>query len=223
MSKTASPNDRRGGRRLAAVACPVIAGALLLAACGSGSDEGATQSTIQLSQGSTAFIVRAPATTLAPEATPAEGGISTAAQDYTVQAGDYPLKIVADFGITLDELVAFNEWASYKEFPGIGSVIKIPPNAILGGAGTTTTIAGATAGGETASGTETATPAATLPDSGDNCGVGEHIVKDGDLPIRLAKQYDVTLEALNAANASNPAYRQFIIGQTIYIPSKTDC
>jgi hypothetical protein len=45
----------------------------------------------------------------------------------------------------------------------------------------------------------------------------------GDYPLKLAKDYDVTIESLNAANASNPAYGQFAPGQTIVIPAKDDC
>ena len=100
---------------------------ILLAACGSGSDEGATESTIDLSEGSTAFVVRPPETTVAAETTVVPGGVSTAAQDYTIQSGDYPLKVAQQFGVTVDELVAFNEWGSVNEFPFPGTVIKIPP------------------------------------------------------------------------------------------------
>ena len=81
---------------------------ILLAACGSSGDEGATESTIDLSEGSTAFVVRPPETTVAPETTPAvDGAVSTAAQDYTIQSGDYPLKVANQFGVTVDELVAY--------------------------------------------------------------------------------------------------------------------
>jgi LysM repeat protein len=210
--------ERRLGRRLVGVAGPIVIGALVLGACG-GSDDGATQSTIALSQESTAFVVRPPETTVAPTDTaPVEGGIATGAQEYTIQSGDYPLKVANQFGITVDELVAFNEWGSVDEFPFPGTVIQIPPGATVAGA-TTTTIATATPGGAAS----TTAPAATIPDAGDNCGAAEHTVVAGDIPIKLAEQYDVTLEALNAANASNPAYSQFIPGQTIIIPGKTDC
>ena len=66
-------------------------------------------------------------------------------------------------------------------------------------------------------------PAATIPDAGDNCGAGEHTVEAGDIRSRVAEKYDVTVEALNAANANNPAYSQFIPGPDIIIPGKADC
>jgi len=196
---------------------------ILLAACGSASDEGATESTIDLSEGSTAFVVRPPETTVAPETTVVAGGVSTAAQDYTVQSGDYPLKVAQQFGVTVDELVAFNEWGSVNEFPFPGTVIKIPPGGTVPAATPETTAAAAPATeGETAA-AETTTPASTIPDAGDNCAPGEHVVEAGDIPISVAKKYDVTLDALNAANANNPAYSQFIPGQKIIIPAKADC
>ena len=211
-------HDHRLRRRLwrvGAVAGPLVIGAVLLGACGDGSDDGASQSTIALSQESTAFVVRPPVTTVAStETTLEEGGVSTAAQEYTIQSGDYPLKVANQFGVTVDELVAFNEWGSVDEFPFPGTVIQIPPGATVAAA-TTTTIAAATPG--------STAPSSTIPDAGDNCGAGEHTVVAGDIPITVAKQYDVTLDALNAANANNPAYSQFIPGQTIIIPGKADC
>jgi len=196
---------------------------ILLAACGTGSDEGATESTIDLSEGSTAFVVRPPETTVAAETTVVPGGVSTAAQDYTIQSGDYPLKVAQQFGVTVDELVAFNEWGSANEFPFPGTVIKIPPGATVAAATPETTAAAAAPATEGAAATESTAPASTIPDAGDNCGAGEHIVEAGDIPISVAKKYDVTLDALNAANANNPAYGQFIPGQTIIIPGKAEC
>ena len=131
----------RRGVRVGAVAAPLLIGAMLLGACGGSSDDGASQSTIALSQESTAFVVRPPVTTIAvTDTTPVAGEVSTAAQEYTVQAGDYPLKVANQFGVTVDELVAFNEWGSVDEFPFPGTVIQIPPGATVPAA-TTTTIA----------------------------------------------------------------------------------
>ena len=89
--------------------------------------------------------MRPPVTTVAGPAdtAPVEGAVSTAAQDYTVQSGDYPLKVANQFGVTVDELFAFNEWGSVDEFPFPGTVIQIPPGATVAGA--TTTIAAAPA------------------------------------------------------------------------------
>jgi LysM repeat protein len=209
---------RRRASRLGAVTGPLVVGAMLLGACG-GSDDGATESTIALSQESTAFVVRPPVTTVAVvDTTPTEGQVSTAAQEYTIQSGDYPLGVATRFGVTLEELVAFNEWASADEFPFPGTVIQIPPGATIPAA-TTTTIAAATPGGATA----TTAPAATIPDAGDNCGEGEYTIVEGDYEGKVASNFDVTVEALRAANASTSGYGAFYPGLTIVIPGKSDC
>jgi LysM repeat protein len=207
----------RRGIRVSAVAAPLLVGAMLLGACGGSSDDGASQSTIALSQESTAFVVRAPVTTIAvTETTLVEGGISTAAQEYTVQAGDYPLKVANQFGVTVDQLVAFNEWGSVDEFPFPGTVIQIPPGATVPAATTTTTtIAGATA--------VTTAPAATIPDAGSNCEAGEYTIVEGDYEGKVASNFDVTVEALRAANANTAGYSSFYPGLTIVIPGKSDC
>ena len=44
----------------------------------------------------------------------------------------------------------------------------------------------------------------------------------GDYPIKVASSFDVTVEALNAANASTPA-TAFYPGLVIVIPAKADC
>ncbi len=203
-------------RRISAVAGPVLVGALFMASCGA-DDTAATQSTIDLSAASTAFVVRPPATTAPPTDSVAAGDVVATEQEYVVQAGDYPLKITEMFGVSLDDLVAYNEWGSANEFPGPGTTIKIPPGG---------TVPGATATDEsTETATETATdaPAATIPDAGDNCGEGTYVIVAGDIPSRVAAKFDVTLDALNAANAGTAGYAGFVVGIEIVIPAKADC
>ncbi len=213
--------SRRRGVRVGAVAGPLVIGAMLLGACGGSSDDGAAESTIALSQESTAFVVRPPVTTVAAPADTVleDGEVSTAAQDYTVQSGDYPLKVANQFGVTVDELVAFNEWGSVAEFPYPGEVIKIPPGATAAGA--TTTVAAAPAGEATAA--TTTQPAVTIPDAGDNCGEGEYTIVVGDYEGKVAAAFDVTVDALRAANASTNGYTAFYPGLVIVIPGKADC
>jgi LysM repeat protein len=210
-------------RRMIVVAWPIALGALVFAACGSDDSNGATRSTIDLSQGSTAFVVRptTPSTTVADE-TPGE--VTSNAQEYVVQAGDYPLAVANKFGVSLDELVSFNGWASAGEFPFPGETILIPPGGVVPGAETAADTADATEGAtDEASAVDSSAPADTIPAAGDNCGEGSHTVVAGDYPLKVAEQYDVTIEALDAANANNPAYGQFAPGQTIIIPAKADC
>jgi LysM repeat protein len=235
MSTTRSPDPEimrpLPTRRALVVAWPIALGAVLFAACGADDAGSPTRSTIDLSQGSTAFIVRptTPSTTIAEEVA---GEVTTNAQEYTVQAGDYPLAVATKFGVALDELVAFNGWASAGEFPFPGQTILIPPGGVVPGqeatdAATADAVEGSAEGEEAVEGdavaTETTQPGDTIPDAGDNCGEGTHTVVAGDYPLKVAEQYDVTIEALDAANATNPAYGQFAPGQTIIIPAKADC
>ena len=211
--------SRRRGVRVGAVAGPLVIGAMLLAACGGSSDDAAAESTIALSQESTAFVVRPPVTTVAAPADTVleDGSVSTAAQDYTVQSGDYPLKVANQFGVTLDELIAFNEWGGVAEFPYPGEVIKIPPGATAAGA--TTTVAAAPA----AEAAATTQPAVTIPDAGDNCGEGEYTIVAGDYEGKVAAAFDVTVDALRAANASTNGYNAFYPSLVIVIPGKAAC
>ncbi|MEM9514541.1 MAG: LysM peptidoglycan-binding domain-containing protein [Actinomycetota bacterium] len=217
-------------RAAGAFGVPVALAALVLASCGGSEAGGASASTINLDQASTEFVVRPPVTTVAPEGA-ADGGIVTGSQDYTVQAGDYPLKVANDFGITVDDLVAFNEWGSVNEFPFPGTVIRIPPGANAPTAASATDEAAAdgtdatVTGDDTdaAGGDETAEPVETIPDAGDNCGEGTYTIAAGDIPIRVAENFDVTVDALNAANANTDGYGAFFAGLEIVIPAKADC
>lgn len=209
-------------RRVAAVVGPALLGAILLTSCG-GDDTGATQSTIDLSASSTAFVVRAPATTLPPTDTAgADGGVVEGTQEYEVQAGDYPYLLVDRFEVSLDDLLAVNEWADANEFPGPGTIILIPP----GGKSVESVLAG-TSDGDSGGGTDAdsgdTTPAATIPDAGDNCAAGSYTIVDGDYEGKVATKFDITVDALRAANASTAGYSAFYPGLQIVIPAKSDC
>ncbi len=228
----ALPARTAASRRLAAVIGPALIGALFLTSCG-GDDGAATQSTIDLSASSTAFVVRPPATTIPPEDTgvpgTGEGGVVEGTQEYEVQSGDYPLGVAERFGVTLDALLGVNEWSSASEFPFPGNVILIPPGGrpvaeVLAGGSTDDTADDAAAGGgATTTGTDATEPAATIPDAGDNCAAGSYTIVAGDYPGKVAKSFDVTVEALNAANAGTAGYGAFYEGLEIVIPAKSDC
>ena len=209
--------------RVGVVAGPVVAGALLLAACGGSTDSGATQSTIDLSQASTAFVVRPPATTVPDIAIDVVAGVATEEQDYVIQAGDYPLKLASDFNVSVDELVAYNEWGSVSEFPGPGTTIKIPPGATFLVVGTTTDGDTVAAVVEANGDGDPDVSVATIPESGDNCAAGSYTIATDDFEQRVADNFDVTLAALRAANTSTSGYSSFFVGLTIVIPAKSDC
>lgn len=196
-------------RRLGVVAWPVVAGALILASCGSDATSGATASTVDLDTEATSYLVKDPVTTtIAPLIT---DPTATGSQVYIVQSGDYAIKVANLFEVPLEDLLNFNGWASGEEFPFPGEEVLIPPGGIAAPQITPDVIDVGEPVGE------------TIPEAGDNCGAGRHTVVDGDYPLALATQYDVTLESLDAANAGNAAYNQFVPGQEIIIPAKSDC
>jgi LysM repeat protein len=195
----------------------VLAPLALLTACGE-SETGARTTMVELD--TTNYVVREPATTtttIAGEVATDEAGRSLTEQSYEIQSGDYPLGVATTFGISLDELINYNGWASANDFPFPGTIIKIPPNALVAGSSGTAT--------DTATETETDTDSAstasgtttTLPPAGE-CTPGSHTIASGDIPITVAEQYDVTLAQLNAANATTPGYQAFIVGTVIVIP-----
>ena len=198
---------------------PALIGAVVLSSCGGG-ESGATQSTIDLSAASTAFVVRPPATT-DPVDTLADGdpdAIVEGIQEYTVQSGDAPYVLVTRFGISLEDLLGVNEWTDPSQFPFPGTVILIPPGA------KSVTAAATTDSGDTSTDDTTeATPTETIPDAGDNCSQGTYTIVEGDYLGKVASKFDVTVDALNAANASTSGYSSFYVGLEIVIPAKADC
>ncbi len=54
-----------------------------------------------------------------------------------------------------------------------------------------------------------------------HCVLASYIVLEGDTPAGVAQTFDVTVEALKAANVTNPSFDAFPVGSTIFIPSKT--
>lgn len=218
-----SSRSTTGVRRLGVLVGPALIGAVVLSSCGSG-ESGATQSTIDLSAASTAFVVRTPATT-EPVDTLAEGdpaAIVEGTQEYTVQSGDAPYLLVTRFGISLEDLLGVNEWTDPSQFPFPGTVILIPPGAKSVTAATAATDT-TDSGGTSTDGANEATPTETIPDAGDNCSPGTYTIVEGDYLGKVASNFDVTVDALNTANASTPGYSSFYPGLEIVIPAKSDC
>jgi len=204
------------------VVSPILIGALVLASCGSDSGSGATASTqVDLDTAATNYIVKDPVTTtIAPletETDPIADPIATGSQVYVVQPGDYAIKIADLFGVPLDVLLAFNGWATGKEFPLPGQDVKIPPGAVSADAAT------ASPGTEDDS-VAVAPVGETIPDSGSNCPAGSYTIEEGDTARTLvAEKFDVTVEALDAANAGTSGYSAFYPGLKIVIPAKAGC
>ncbi len=189
----------------------VLVGAALLSACGDGAASSSSTAAVNLN--STSFATLAPTlSTLPPETSvPTEGQVSVAAQDYTVVAGDVPVNVAKRFGVTLDALNLANaNTPNYAQFY-VNTVIKIPEGALV--PAPTTTVAPGT-DTPTASAATTTTAAADA----NGCTTGSYVILDGDLPGRVAKKFDVTLDQLNVANANTKGYANFIVGVTLVIP-----
>ena len=202
---------------LGVVAWPLLAGALVLASCGSDTASGSTVSTISLD--ATNYIVKDPVTTTT-EPLSAEPGVSTGSQTYIVQSGDYGIKVADQFGVPLEDLLNFNGWATGSEFPFPGEEIKIPPGGKTPGAAVV-----AADPAVTPADAATEVPVGeTIPASGSNCEPGSYTIEDGDnARSKVANKFDVTVEALDAANSGTSGYSAFFPGLKIVIPAKSDC
>lgn len=180
-----------------------------------------------------------PAPTLVPQSTTAPTanaeGRTDQVQNYTVRSGDYPATVASKFGIKLEELLNFNDWDLVgnivPDFPSAGAVIKIPPGAkfIDPNAPSTTDEPDETtpSGGTTDDGStiqpELTTPTGTGDARADRCATGSYTLVTDDYPIGVAEKFDVTLDALNAANAGTQGYSTFYPGLVIVIPAASDC
>jgi LysM repeat protein len=194
--------------------------AVLITGCGE--DATGARTTIAEVQ-STSYVVQPPitttTTTTVPTVVPGDGAvIDPNEQTYTVQSGDSVYKIANLYGIEPAVLANYNSWPEgINHFLSVGDIIKVPPGAQAPGSGDTETGDGTDA---TATDTEPDTDDTTAAPAGIGC---EHTVVAGDNPSRLAEQYEVTLDELNAVNADNPAYGHFQLGSQIHIPANGTC
>ena len=179
----------------------IIGGALALSAAmslaGCATDDEASSATVAAIQ-PTSYVVKelvTTTTTLPPTTIP---GMIYEAYSHTIVRGDNPSVIADRYSISLQDLNEANATnPDYSSFP-IGGTVIIPPGAMLPtGAGTT-----AGGGGQSASG----------------CTSQEHVVVEGDNPTVVANTYQITVEDLARANATNPVYQSFILGGTLVIP-----
>lgn len=226
------------------VAGLALAASVALGACGSGSSGNSTGSTIA-PLGPTNFVTipTVPATTtttLPPVAGEALAGETT----YVIQTGDYPSTIAQKFKVSFQDLLTLNGWnlvgQQVTNFPAVGTEIKIPAGATQPGAstgtttapasGATTTTAAAGSGATTTTTksstkatTTTAAAGSTPTNSAGPCVEGTYTIQKGDIPINVAKNFDLTVDQLNAANANTKGYKAFPVGLKIIIPKGSNC
>lgn len=191
-----------------------LVGVLSLTACGA-DDDGARTPLAPVQP--TAYVtIDAPTTTTstvpAPPPTVAGGGVIVAGEQvYTVQPGDNLFGIAQQFGITLDELLAHNGIGIDELLTPGETELRIPAGSVA--------VEGATAQPGTGATASTPTPDTTAA-SGAGC---VHVVVAGDFQGKVAQQYGVSLDELAAANADNPAWSVFRLGDEIVIPAGGSC
>ena len=197
---------------LAALAAGALWG---LTACGD-SPGSATVTTVNIRPSS--YEVKPPATvapTVPAVPEPDASGRSAAEQTYTVHQDEYPVEIAQLFDVPLDDLRNYNGWeADYSNYPAPGGTVRIPPNAkFIDPAATTTTVAGAST-----EETDDSTPTS----GGDRCNP-TYTIEEGDAPYVVTAKFDITIEALNAANVNTPDWPNFYTGREIKLPPPADC
>jgi LysM repeat protein len=190
-------------------------GPLLLAAgCGGTTPTGAGATIANIQP--TSFVEIPPATsttttTTVQQADLVEGERSPTEQSYEIQAGDSLGRIATLHDITLEQLVNYNEFADGAgQLILPGDVILIPPDSLVPGTGTATETetGGETESEGTAEGTET----------GDGCPT-TYVIEEGDtVRSRVAEEFGITFQEMDAANANTPGYLNFIPGTEIVIP-----
>lgn len=213
----------------------------VLGGCGS-SGQTTTAATITIAPQS---YQSKPAPTLEPQVTTAptasEDGTTDQVQTYVVEPGDYPSTVAEKFGITLEELLAFNDWELVgniaPDFPGAGGTVKIPAGAKFVDPNASDEDEDADASDEEEEEPEVA-PGDTTEDgaiieapptniiddaSADRCVPGKYTLENGDYPGAVANKFDVSVEDMAAANRSTPNYSSFIVGTEIIIPAADDC
>ena len=179
-----------------------------LAACGGSNDE-ATNTSLNPLGSSTAFRTIPPTTTtLSVSSDASNTGVIGGEQSYTIVSGDFPIAVARKLGCeSWDLIAAFNELnPDPNEFPFPGTVLKVPPDC-----------AGEPVDETTETSTATATSEATATTGTD--GSANYTVQAGDTISGIASNFDVSIDALTAANGwTDGANHAIFPGDTIIIP-----
>ena len=104
-------------------------------------------------------------------------------QAYTVQSGDYPVKVATLYDVDVDELRNFNQWeADYSDFPSVGETVRIPPGAKFINPNAPETTEAGTEDTETTGGEDDESTSSTV--LGGPCDPGTYTLEEGDYPGR---------------------------------------
>lgn len=227
--------------------CAVAAVGLAVSACGDNTESAGTSTTITIE--ATSYVTRVPVTTTtaAPTTDASPGEQAATEQLYTVQSGDFFSRIAERYGISVEELVNYNQFPDGAEHVLVpGDTIKIPPGADVPGEDGVTTDPPTEptdrptvptdsttqptqpptqpTTGPTQPPSEDTGPPAPTTDAPGNCAPGSYTVQEGDTTrIGVAEKFDVSVEAMDAANAGTEGYESFYVGLEIVIPAGSDC
>jgi LysM repeat protein len=219
-----SPLKRPSGASSLATAVGfALASGLLLTLTSCGDSGGTAQSATTVTIQPTSYVIRDQVTTTtAPVENTATGeGRSQVEQAYTVQSGDYPVQVATLYDVSLEELSNYNQWESdFSDFPSPGGTVRIPPGAKFISPDAPETTDAETVTTEEESSDDESTTSTTL---GGPCDPGTYELEAGDYPGGVANKFDVTVEALNEANAATQGYDGFYVGLEIVIPPPSDC
>lgn len=186
-------------------------GPLLLAAgCGDSSGDGAGSLLTPIQPSS--YVTIEPATTTTTTTIPFVAGgtagvISPVEQTYIVVAGDSLSKIASLYDISVDVLVNYNGWTDGTSHLLLaGDAVLIPPNTVIPGSVSVED--------------KDFSAAPADDDEGSGC---THTIKAGENPTKVARQYDLTYDQLQAANPFMDFTTTFIVGDVLTIPAEGNC
>lgn len=203
--------------RRAVVALLVGAGSVTLAGCG---DNNTAAGDSLTGVRETSYVTMEPATTTptiaaADTTVPPEGAVDPNEQTYVIQSGDTVWGIANKHGISIEQLVTYNQWPNGQSHLLIaGQEVRIPPNSKVPGTG---------GGGSSSASTGTTPPATgTTPPATDSEGC-THTIEAGENPSRVAEDYGITFDILQQANPNRDFRTWFMVGETVNIPAGADC
>lgn len=194
----------------------VLAAAIGLSSCGSGTAATAIPTTVKI--GATNFVTLAPTqSTNSPITVGGDlpGTIIPGESTYVVQANDYPSTVASRFKVKYEDFMALNQFEldenGYLPAWQIGVTVKIPAGATVPGSD------GAPAA---------ATPTATAADSTaapvtteKQCFADDpYTIVNGDAPSNVAARFKTTINKLNQANGGTKGFAGFVVGTQIKIP-----
>jgi len=196
--------------------------AMVLGACG-GSSSNSSSTTLQ-PLGPTVFVTIPPtSTTLSANvdtgsAAAGDPGSAGGQGTYTVQSGDYPLKVAKLLGCSWDEIAAYNDIADPAKFAAPGKVLNVP--VTCAGSADTTPAGGGTA---TTAPTTTKTTVATSSKTTTTVpadGSGTYVIKAGDTLSGIAKNFNTKMATIVTLNGwSDGIQHNLIPGKTIKVPA----